>query len=130
MKNKIIALSAPVLMILLGVIKGLGGYRLISGRVEDALIVARKIDIFTVGMNTLISCLLLVLSAVILMARRSDKSYVFCYLALGIFVFMSLGNSQLLYGSLRLWGQLVNIGSAVVLAAMLFWAQNLESEEE
>ena len=108
---------ASVLMIIVGLLRGMGGVTLLTqgDKVNLGLpVTASPTELKIAAYGLIAVCLLLVISAVSLTIRRLVSNYAFCWASLLLFLASGLINGFLLFGHPLGSGQLINWGVSFV----------------
>lgn len=114
---------ASVLMIVVGLIRGMGGITLLiqGDKTEQFGILpeASPLEVKTAAISLLVVCCLLVVSAVSLTIRRTVSNYTFCWISLLLFLAGGMINGFLLFGHPLAIGQLINWGISLLVGLFL-----------
>ena len=123
MNRKYALITASILLIILGLLRGSGGMFLLIRRAQlqtDNPIVASNFQIMMVGLGLLIVGVLFILAAVYLMKNSSYRSWLFSWIVLIIFLLDGLINGYLLFGKPLDPGQRINTIAVIVVGILLF----------
>ena len=113
---------ASVLMIVVGLLRGMGGVTLLThgDKLDLGLpVTASPAELKIAAYSLVAVCLLLVISAVSLTIRKLVSNYAFCWASLGLFLVSGLVNGFLLFGHPLGSGQLINWGVSFVIGLCL-----------
>lgn len=113
---------ASFLMIVVGLLRGMGGVTLLTNGDKLQLelpIVASPLELKIAAYSLFAVCCLLVVSAVCLTIRRSVKNYAFCWISLLLFLAGGMINGFLLFGHPLGSGQLINWGISLLIGLFL-----------
>lgn len=118
---------ASLLMIVVGLLRGMGGVTLLTN--GDTLnlglpVTASSVELKIAATSLLVVCCLLVISAVCLTIRRSSANYAFCWASLLLFLAGGLVNGILLFGHPLGSGQLINWGISFLIGLCLVLGKN------
>jgi hypothetical protein len=134
MNRKYGLISAAILLIILGLLRGSGGMFLLIRRAQlhtDNPIVASNFQIILVGIGLLIVGVLFILAAINLIRNYSHRSWLFSWIVLFISFLDGLINGYLLFGKPLDQGQRINIIAVIVVGIFLFLGKPaLKSEQE
>ena len=101
MKKKYWLIIATIIMILVGILRSIGGITLlIKGNQLDTgiPIIASETQIYIVALGLLIIGVLFVLAAIKLLGNYSKKNWITCWIVLLLFILGGLLNGFLLFG--------------------------------
>lgn len=113
---------ASFLMIIVGLLRGMGGATLLANGDKlqlEAPVTASAAELKIAAYSLLAVCCLLVVSAVCLTIRRSVKNYAFCWISLLLFLAGGMINGFLLFGHPLGTGQLINWGICLLTGLFL-----------
>ena len=113
---------ASILMIVVGLLRGMGGVTLLThgDKLDLGLpVTASPAELKIAAYSLIAVCLLLVISAVSLTIRKLVSNYAFCWASLGLFLVGGLVNGFLLFGHPLGSGQLINWGVSFVIGLCL-----------
>lgn len=123
MKRKYWLVIAAFIMILIGLLRGIGGTTLLlkGNHVDTNIpIMATSLQIKLVAYGLLLICLLFIYGSISLIRKYSKRSWNYCWLVLFIFLLGGLLNGYLLYGKPLEQGQMINFISVFIVSAFLF----------
>ena len=133
MKRKIFIWIASFLMVLIGILRGLGGISLfLKGNklATNQPIVASSIQIQLVAIGLVIVCILLISSGMLLLLRNNKRSLKFCVGGLILFLLGGLMNGFLLFGRPVDQGQLINIITVIIIGGLLLLGKSALSKNK
>ncbi|MDD2951683.1 MAG: hypothetical protein PHC95_00750 [Parabacteroides sp.] len=113
---------ASVLMIVVGLLRGMGGVTLLiqGDKLDLGLPITASPEGLKIAAYSLIAvCCLLVISAICLTIRRYVANYAFCWISLLLFLIGGIVNGFLLFGHPLAGGQLMNWGISFVIGLLL-----------
>lgn len=113
---------ASVLMIVIGLLRGMGGLTLLTSSEKpelDTPITGSPTELKMAAYSLLIVCFLLIISAVCITIRKSVRNYAFCWVSLLLFLAGGMLNGFLLFGHLQGSGQLINWGLSILIGIFL-----------
>ena len=113
---------ASVLMIVVGLLRGMGGVTLLTqgDKLDLGLpVTATPVELKIAAYSLIAVCCLLIISAICLTIRRLVSNYAFCWISLGLFLVGGLINGFLLFGHPLGSGQLINWGVSLVIGLCL-----------
>lgn len=113
---------ASVLMILVGLLRGMGGVTLLKqgDKLELGLpITGTPGELKAAGISLVVVCCLLVISAIMLTIRRYVQNYAFCWISLFLFLIGGIVNGYLIFGHPLAGGQAMNWGISFVIGVFL-----------
>lgn len=123
MKKKYWIIISAVIMILIGILRAIGGIALlIKGNQLDAgiPIIASETQTYIVAIGLLIISILLIYVSINLLRRYSKMSWNICWIVLVLFLLGGLLNGYLLYGQPVDQGQKINFTAAILVGLFLF----------
>ena len=118
---------ASVLMIVVGLLRGMGGVTLLThgDKLELGLPITASPDELKIAAYSLIAvCCLLVVSAICLTIRRYVANYAFCWISLLLFLIGGIVNGFLLFGDPLAGGQMLNFGICIIIGAFLVFGKD------
>lgn len=113
---------ASFLMIIVGLLRGVGGITLLTqgDKLDLGLpVTATPAELKIAAYSLIAVCCLLIISAICLTIRRLVSNYAFCWISLGLFLVGGLINGFLLFGHPLGSGQLINWGVSFVIGLCL-----------
>jgi hypothetical protein len=131
MKKKSFLIAASVVMILVGILRGLGGIVLLArgNNINTGHpVVASGARMRIVALGLLAVCLLLVFSAINVLRKPDKKSWNLCWTALIIFLTGGVINGYLLFGHPIDKGQLINLSAVIICIVLLYLGKPLPGD--
>jgi hypothetical protein len=122
MKRKAFLVIASILMIVIGVLRGMGGiflYTKGSELVTNRPIIASEFQIKMVAMGLVIICILLIYSGIILLWNTNKGAWNISAVVLLLFLVTGLINGFVLFGRPVDQGQMINIIAVLVSIGLL-----------
>lgn len=123
MKKKTFLSIASVLMIAIGILRGLGGISLFlkgNSLETNQRIIANELQIKMVAIGLIIVCILLIYAAVALLWKNTKKAWYISLLVLVLFFINGIINGYLLFGQPVAQGQMINIITVITCSGLLF----------
>lgn len=123
MKRKYWFVVASIIMILIGILRGIGGLSLfLKGNqlVTDIPIVATDLQINLVAFGLVLICALFIFVSINLIRKYSRRSWILCWLVLLLFLLGGLMNGFLLFGHPIDQGQKINFIAVLLVSVFLF----------
>lgn len=123
MKRKYWLVIASIIMILIGILRGIGGISLFrkgNQLITDIPIIATNLQIDLIAFGLLLICVLFIYVSINLIRKNSRRSWNFCWLVLLLFLLGGLLNGYLLFGQPIDQGQKINFIAAFIVSVFLF----------
>ncbi|RPH34005.1 MAG: hypothetical protein EHM93_02255 [Bacteroidales bacterium] len=123
MKRKYWLVIASVIMILIGVLRGIGGISLFqkgNQLITDIPIIATNPQISLIAFGLLLICALFIFAAINLIRKNSRRSWIFCWLVLLLFLLGGLLNGYILFGHPIDKGQMINFIAVFIVSIFLY----------
>lgn len=122
MKRKYWLIVASIIMIIIGLLRGLGGISLLlkGNQLNTASpIIANKTQIIIVAFGLLLICGLLIYASIHLIRKYLRKSWNFCWIILVLFLIDGLLNGFILFGQPLDQGQKINVIAVLIVGLFL-----------
>lgn len=133
MKGKNWLIISAVIMIIVGVLRAVGGIALLTkGNHLDTEvpIIASDMQIYIAAIGLLIIGILLVYASINLVRKYSKKSWNLCWIVLILFILGGLLNGYLLFGQPLDQGQKINLTAAILVGLFLFLGKSALKTEK
>ena len=118
-KFKTFRITAAVLILILGIIRGVGCITLFSGAASAEIANVLQSNVLTAGICLAIVAILLIVSSIFLLYRKNRFAYTLSFVSIALFLILGLTNSFLLFGKPFLTDQLVWWSIAIVIIVLL-----------
>lgn len=113
---------ASILMIFIGLVRGIGGFLLIlHGNSVDAgpRITASECQTLLLGIGLIIVFILFLTSAFLLIIQKSKIGWILSWIAIAIFLLGGIINGFVLFGKPNIQGQIINVLASVLIGINL-----------
>ena len=130
MSRKICLYVAGVLMVLIGLLRGLGGVLSLTGGIETAVgtdFLSWKTIV--AGLGLLIVALLLIIAACLLFFKRNKLAWNISWVSIILFIIGGLVNGFLLFGKPQIDGQIVNWSVSIFICLFLLTGKKALKEK-
>jgi hypothetical protein len=109
-------------MMIIGLLRASGGIALLRGGAQSDpgfQIIASEGQLTGVGIGLLIAGILLIVAAVLFWREQTRTRWLFCWIALAVFLLNGLVNGFILFGHPLVRGQIINWGAALIIAILI-----------
>jgi hypothetical protein len=133
MKKKTFLIIASFLMILIGILRGLGGLSLfLKGNTLETNqpIIANELQIKLVALGLVLICVLLIYSGINVVRKYSKRSWNVSLIALILFLFGGIMNGIILFGKPVVKGQMINIIAVIICSVFLILGKSAPGNQE
>ena len=120
MNRKICLNVAGFLMLVVGLLRGIGGLFSLTKGVETVVstnIAAWKTTVASTGL--LAVALFLIVSACLLFVRRNKTAWILSWISVGLFIIGGVVNGFLLFGKPQIDGQIINWSVSILIGLFL-----------
>ena len=123
MNRKIYLYMAGSLMIIVGLLRGFGGFLSLTNGVETVNENTVTWKTTVAGSGLLLVALLLIVSACLLFIKRNKTAWIVSWISICLFIIGGLVNGFLLFGKPQIDGQIINWSICVLTGSLLLFGK-------